>query len=236
MMDRRNLLIGSACVVAAGTAAALRPHHEVTLLKGAKMADIIPAAFGEWTSLDVGDPYAQNGGEKTLAQKLYNEQVTRDYRNARTGVSVLTLLAYGQRQSDDLQLHRPEVCYPAFGYQIVRNQPLSLALGNGVTVPARELAAEADDRRESIIYWSRMGELLPQDGGQQRTDRLRIAMQGIIPDGLLCRFSSAGDHPEHDWQMIAAFAAELIAAVAPNHRKVLIGSDRAQGLGRASQA
>lgn len=232
MIDRRNLLIGATCVVAAGTAAALKPRREVTLLKGAKMADIVPATFGDWTSLDVGDPYAQNGGEKTLAQRLYNDQVVREYRNNRTGASVLALLAYGQRQSDELQLHRPEICYPAFGYEVVRNEPLTLPLGHGVTVPARRLAADADDRHESIIYWSRMGELIPQDGGQQRSDRLKIAMQGIVPDGLLCRFSSAGEFPEREWGMMAAFVAELVNAVPANQRKVLVGTERAQGLTR----
>ena len=72
-----------------------------------------------------------------------------------------------------------------------------------------------------------MGELLPQDGGEQRKARLEIAMQGIIPDGLLSRFSIVGQDPNHDWATIGAFVTELIAAIAPDMRKVLIGSQRA---------
>jgi hypothetical protein len=97
-----------------------------------------------------------------------------------------------------------------------------------VTLPARRLLAEQDGRRESIIYWSRMGEALPQDGGQQRKARLEIAMQGIIPDGLLSRFSIVGDDPSQDWRTIGAFVIELIAAIAPNRRNVLIGTERAK--------
>lgn len=226
MIARRDFLIGGACVGAAGGAAWLKPRREVSLLRGAKVAGVIPAVFGDWTSQDIGDPYAVNG-EQTLSSKLYNELIVRDYRNAKTGGELLMLLAYGRRQSDELQLHRPEVCYPAFGYSLVRNEALTLPLGGQAALPARRLAAEAEGRRESIVYWTRMGEMLPQDRAQQRAARLQISMQGIIPDGLLSRFSVAGGDPEHDWKVIGAFVAELIQAIAPNDRSVLIGTERA---------
>jgi EpsI family protein len=236
MIARRDILIGAACVAAAGGAAALKPRREVTLLKGAKLSDVIPTAFGDWSSIDVGDPYAQNGGEKTLAEKLYSEQVVRQFTDARSGRPILALFAYGQRQSDELQLHRPEICYPAFGFEVVRNEALSLPLGTGVAVPARKLAAQAEDRKESIIYWSRMGELLPQSGGQQRSDRLRIAMQGVIPDGVLCRFSTPGDFPDQDWPALARFVADLVWAAPAGYRKVLVGTERGDALARARRA
>jgi EpsI family protein len=227
MIARRDLLIGAGCLGAAAGAAWLKPRHEVPLLRRGKVADVVPAAFGDWTSQDVGDPYAVNG-EQTLSSKLYNELIVRDYRNEKKGVDVLMLLAYGRRQSDDLQLHRPEVCYPAFGYDLVRNEPVDLVVGGRAIIPARRLAAEAEGRRENIIYWSRMGESLPQDGRQQRVARLKIAMQGIIPDGLLSRFSVTGDNPDHDWKTISGFVAELVAAVDPKWRKILIGTDQAK--------
>jgi hypothetical protein len=52
-------------------------------------------------------------------------------------------------------------------------------------------------------------------------------MQGIIPDGLLSRFSMVGDDPNHEWATIGSFVAELIGAIAPARRNVLIGSERA---------
>ena len=227
VIARRELIIGGACLAAAAGAAWLKPRREVALLKGAKLADVVPTAFGDWTSQEIGDPYAVNG-EQTLAGKLYNEQIVRDYHSASTGQEVMMLLAYGQRQSDELQLHRPEICYPAFGYALVRDEPLSLPLGRGLaTIPARQLAAMGQERSENIIYWTRMGELLPQGRKEQRVDRLQIAMQGIIPDGVLCRFSTPGQNPERDWKMIGTFVAELIAAMAPNVRKVLVGTERA---------
>ena len=72
-----------------------------------------------------------------------------------------------------------------------------------------------------------MGELLPQDGRQQRVARLKIAMQGIIPDGLLSRFSVSGEDPVRDWKAIATFVAQLVVATDPDKRNILMGSERA---------
>lgn len=227
MVLRRNLIIGAACVSALGAATALRPRREVTLLKGAKLADIVPRAFGGWTSEDVSDPYAVNG-EGTLSAKLYNELLTRLYTNQEAGLQIIMLLAYGGRQSDELQLHRPEVCYPAFGYELQQNEPSRVRIGDRASIPARQILAVAEERRESIVYWSRIGETLPQDGEEQREARLRISMQGVIPDGLLSRFSTMGGYPKRDWPMIASFIGELVIAIAPDQRKVLIGTQQAE--------
>src|SRR4029453_17172632 len=131
----------------AGTA--LKPRREEPLLKGAKLANVVPAAFGAWTSQDMSDPLAING-EGTLSAKLYNELVVREYVNATTETEITMLLAYGGRQSDELQLHRPEICYPAFGYDLMRNEPISLPVGRSPVLPARRLVAEQGDIRESI--------------------------------------------------------------------------------------
>lgn len=227
MIARRDLIMGVACLAAAAAGTGLKPRHEVPLLKGTKMADVVPVAFGDWTSEDIGDPLAVNGAE-TLTAKLYNELVVRAYTNTQSGAQLVMLLAYGGKQSDELQLHRPEVCYPAFGYVLARNEPLSLRIAEGVTVPARRLVAQDEGRIESVIYWSRMGELLPQDGSQQRAARLENAMKGLIPDGLLSRFSVAGAEPEQAWPIIEGFVGELVVAIRPSMRKVLIGSTRAQ--------
>lgn len=230
MIVRRDILMGAACIVGAGVAQAMRPRRNVSLLGDLRLEDVVPASFGEWQSEEVGDPLAINGPE-TLSAKLYNQLLVRAYRNTTGGQQILALLAYGGRQTDELQLHRPEVCYPAFGYDLVRNEPVDLPVAPGVKIPARRLIAEGEERSESVIYWSRMGEFLPRDGGQQRSDRLRIAMRGIIPDGLLCRFSTIASDPANAWRDLEAFLPAFMAAVAPSQRRVLIGTDLARAMG-----
>ena len=92
MIARRDLLLGGLCVGAAVAGTALKPRREVRLLASGKLADLVPKAFGDWRSEDVGDPYAVNG-EGTLSAKLYNELLVRQYINLKTGVGVVVLMA-----------------------------------------------------------------------------------------------------------------------------------------------
>ncbi len=231
MIQRRDFLLGGSCVAAAVAGTVARPRRHVRLLTGSSIAEIVPLTFAEWISQDVGDPLAINGPE-SLTARLYNQLVTRVYTNTKTNDQVMMLLAYAKQQTDDLQLHRPEVCYPAFGYTLVQNQEIRLPVKNGVELPSRRLIAQAADRREYIIYWTRMGELLPASGNQQRADRLRIAMHGVIPDGILSRFSTVFDNDADAWRVLQTFIPELLLAVVPKYRAALIGTERADKLTR----
>jgi EpsI family protein len=168
--------------------------------------------------------------EGSLADRLYNKIVERTYQNQETGAEIMMLLAHGQRNTDDLQLHRPESCYPAFGFKLTRNAPTLVDLAPKVQLPARRLVAEAPGRLESIIYWARMGEFLPIDSREQRRDRLRTAMDGYIADGVLARFSSVSEHPDATLDMIQAFVPALIRATPARARDALIGTARAKAL------
>jgi EpsI family protein len=230
MTSRRDFLMGATCVIGAGATTALQPHHHIALLANQKLTDIVPAAFGPWRSEDVGDPLAING-PGTLSAKLYNQLLVRSYRNTVSGQQVLMLLAYGGLQTDDLQLHRPEICYPAFGYALTRNEPAAIHLSPDVIVPGRRLIGVAQEHTESIMYWSRIGESLPSSAAEQRAARLKISMAGIIPDGLLCRFSASPLDLAHPWADIEAFLPAFVASIAPPWRKVLIGTTRGKALG-----
>jgi EpsI family protein len=229
MINRRDALIAAACVAAAGGAYALKPKNHVPLLTSGTLGDLVPTMLAGWTSQDISDPLALNQKD-SLSARLYNELVVRLYTHESTQTHVVMLLAYGARQSDELQLHRPEVCYPAFGYTLTRNEAAQIPLGGRVMLPVRRLRAESPERRESIIYWSRLGEYLPQDGGAQRDARFRTALRGQIPDGLLSRFSSVSEDTAGAWASIQVFITTLLAAMPPAELKVLIGSDRARNL------
>lgn len=231
-MRRRDLIIGGACLVGAAAGYGAKPRHKVNLLKeGVALEDIVPTTFGTWQSQDVGDPVALNNPE-SLSAKLYSQLVTRIYTDTASSSQIMMLLAYGSNQTDDLQLHRPEVCYPAFGYALMRNEPAQMVVTPAVRLPARRILAQSPERKEAIIYWTRMGELLPSSGTSQRMDRLRIAMKGIVPDGILCRFSATPDPTTDAWAEIERFVPALVTAIAAKNRAVLIGTERAQVLSK----
>jgi EpsI family protein len=223
MIARRDLLIGAACIAAAGTAYALKPRKRLVLLTGGKMADALPIRFGDW-SAEQSDGLVQPKTEGELAALLYSEIVGRIYHQASTGTAVMMLVAYGDTQSDMLQLHRPESCYPAVGFNILSSVPGELVLSGGTVVPVRRVVAAAQGRQENIVYWARMGEYLPASSGEQRKVRLQTAMEGYVPDGALLRFSNVGADSEASFRALDAFVRELLSSVVADKRRALIGT------------
>jgi EpsI family protein len=226
---RRDLLLGAVCVAGSAAALALTPRRRVSLMRGQSLADITPAAFGAWTGRDVGDLVAPKVAG-TLESRLYGESVQRIYSRDDGGSQIMVLLAHGDTQSNELQLHRPEVCYPAFGFQISSSQPDMLQLTPQATLPARRLVAVAPDRRENIVYWTRLGEYLPLSEGEQRLDRVRTALQGVIADGLLARISLVEDDAFGAFRVLGEFARALIGAIRPPDRQAFLGTSLARAL------
>lgn len=219
-MRRRDVLIGGAGLAAAGAAWALTPRAALNLVGSAKLTDIVPETFGRWVS-EPSDKLVQPKTEGKLADLLYSDTLTRIYTRAGTGEAVMMLMAYGSTQSDLLQLHRPETCYPAFGFRIERSAGVQLDIGKR-TLPARELLAVGPARSESILYWTRVGDQLPTSNEEQRLARLRMAMAGYVPDGLLARFSIEGRRTE-SFALLGNFVQQLLAAIPVGQVAALIG-------------
>jgi EpsI family protein len=226
MIARRDLLIMGGCFAAAAGAFSLRPTRRISLLGQKDLDQILPRSVGTWSARDVGDLVAPPAPE-SLEARLYGQIVERVYRDSSTGAEIMMLVAYGDTQTNDLQLHRPEVCYPAFGFQISGNVPIRLSIPGGVEIPARQLVADAPGRRETIIYWTRLGEFMPDGGAEQRLVRLRTAMDGYVADGVLARFSAVGSDPARIEQKLEEFIPAFVKAIPGASRDILIGTQRA---------
>ncbi len=192
-------------------------------MAGTTLDELAPTRIGNWESRDVTGLVAPKieGG---LSSRLYNQTIERVFTANGSGPEVMVLLAHGDTQSNDLQLHRPEVCYPAFGFVISSSRPIRLALAAGAMLPARSLVAEAPDRRENIVYWTRLGEYLPNGGSEQRLDRIETALAGDIADGLLARFSLLAADSTAALTTLEAFVPDFVRTVAVRQRRALIGT------------
>ena len=233
MIARRDFIVGAACWVGAGAAQALHPRKRVELIGSAKLDDITPTSFGQWHQIHVGD-VIQPRTEGTLSAELYSQLIGRIYQNA-AGDYVMLAIAYGSTQSDLLQLHRPETCYPAFGFEISKSVLGQIGVGIA-RVPTRSLKAQAPGRIENVTYWTRIGEYLPRTQTEQREDKLRISLSGIIPDGILVRASSIGDDWERSVALNREFLSDLMLATAPKYRPVFVGTHLASLIGPAQTA
>ena len=228
MINRRDVLIGGMLLGASAGAWAWTPRTKMSLLAGEELEGLIPNAFGSWRALPASALVVPEE-EGSLAAQLYSQRVGRIYANPDNEAAML-LIAYGDTQSDALQLHRPEVCYPAFGFQIHGEANVSIPIGTDSAIPGRSLIATSDQRTEQILYWTRIGEHLPVTGAEQRWARLRTEMTGTVPDGVLVRISSLGTDRQRGLELNRRLAAELMLTVSPAARRVLIGTEAARAV------
>lgn len=234
MINRRDLLIGGACLASAAGAEVLRPRKRVQLLGDRKLEVLIPHSFGAWKARDA-EGIVTPQSEDSLAARLYNQSVGRVYAGP-DGNLVMLLIAYGNTQNDALQLHRPEVCYPAFGFALTENQPAHFDIGHGAQIPGRNLVASSPGRDERISYWTRVGEYLPTNNSEQREMKFRIALSGIIPDGVLVRVSNLLPEDDEGFALNERFIADLLQAIPAAVRPALITTGLADRLNGAASA
>jgi len=230
-MDRRAFLISAACLASAAGATALRPRERMSLMGRLKLETAIPDHFAGWSRFESNQIVAPES-EDSLSRQLYSQSVARLYARGDDAFAML-LIAYGDTQSDTLQLHRPEVCYPAFGMEITENRPVHIAVAPRIYIPGRDLVAINAERQEFITYWTRIGQALPTSGGEQRAAKLHNAIAGLIPDGVLTRVSTIADDPEKAFASNQQFIADLLAAVRPAVRRVLTGDAITRALNAA---
>jgi len=118
----------------------------------------LPQTLGEW--------HVQEGGEKSLDPEVAQiagctDDVIRTYTHADTGVSVTVLVLFGPAQA--LFSHRPEVCFPSAGYQMVATpatREVKIAPGSVAAIRSEVFAREREKRRthEEVLYSFRHGD------------------------------------------------------------------------------
>lgn len=229
MIARREILMGGACLFAAGSAVALTPRRHLSLIGDRKLDKLLPSSFAGWTEQQTNALIVPQD-EDSLASKLYSQVLGRMYVKPGVG-DVMLLIAYGDTQNDLLQLHRPETCYPAFGFQIVDSRATDIALPHALRIPGRAMTATSTARDEHILYWTRVGEALPQSGKEQRLAKFQAQLDGIVPDGVLVRISNNLYDPAEGLALNSAFASDMVMAMPPRYRAALVGSQVAQRLG-----
>jgi EpsI family protein len=122
-----------------------------------------------------------------------------------------------------VQLHYPEVCYPAQGFRVTENRTAVLSLPEG-DVRVRRLDTQfGDSRFEPVTYWTIIGDQQSLGGWDRKISEIRHGLRGEIVDGLLFRVSSIDRDFEHGFVVQSGFIRDLVRALAPAARKQLVG-------------
>ncbi len=217
-VSRRQVAAGVTLLAAAGAAYAFTPRTVLRTLGTAKLDTLVPHAFGGWR-------FEANSGlvlppADQLRDRIYSELLTRVYRHADGSVMML-LIAYAGTQDGSIQVHRPEVCYPASGFRLTDIEDHDVKLAPGVDVPSRYIVAETELRSEKMIYWTRLGHLFPRKWSAQRLAVMEENLKGIIPDGVLVRISTLGQGDGRPG--LDRFASAMFGAVGAQMKSVLVG-------------
>jgi len=221
----RALLIALVMLAASITAMLMTPHvYMADQTTRQKLADIVPAAFGEWELDRSILPVPPSPDLQAVLDVLYDETLALTYRN-RAGRRVMLSLAYGRNQHKGMNTHRPEVCYPAQGFKIVQpSAPASLRF-RGRSIEATRLVSSMGARNEPITYWLMVGEHITRFGYEQRATALRYGLRGIIPDGVLVRVSSIDSDNAAAFALQDRFIGDLLNAMPPQSLPRLLGAE-----------
>ena len=211
-------------IAASVTAIALRPTKLMSETHAAIVLDaLIPQEFGDWKEIAGGGTQVVNPQVEAQLSEIYSQTLSRTYINSNNEIIMLSI-AYGGNQSRNLQVHRPEVCYVAQGFQITSLHKNDIALSSS-KVPVMQLTARHGKRVEPITYWVRMGDEIVRGNLEQGRARLKYGLSGYIPDGLLFRVSNISDTDElESYQLHQAFIQDLFKSIAQDKRTALLGT------------
>lgn len=210
-------------VSAAWLATVMTPTRKIVdTLPKLNLEASIPEQFGEWTLDKRAVGGVVNPQQTELLKKLYSQILSRTYQNAQ-GYRIMLSIAYGEDQRDGNQLHYPEVCYPAQGFQVTsnRNGFLSTALGK---VQVKRLETNlTQNRYEPVTYWTTIGSKALTGGTEKKLVEMKYGLRGEVADGLLFRVSSIDRNSEAAFAAQQRFVDQLLAAIPADVRVRIAG-------------
>lgn len=183
---------------------------------------VFPAQFGEWHEDTRGPVQLVSPDAAALLKELYSATLSRTYVDGK-GDRIMLSVAYGGDQSDATKAHRPEVCYPAQGFQLVSSQLGKLIVGTR-ELPVRRLVAKQGGRTEPISYWINVGERATVTGTQQKVAQLSYSMRGTVPDGMLVRVSNISSNADASFLLHEKFIDDLARAIDPSKISRVMGA------------
>jgi EpsI family protein len=216
--DRRKFLLGLLFCSAAAVAAARRPTERLDYLGREKLDELVPKTIGQWNFVAASGLVVPP--EDPLSKSLYSQVLTRVYSDGRNA-PIMLLLAQNGSQTGFLQVHRPEICYTAGGYQISALARHPIQLGSSVLI-ANSIDASAGGPAEHVVYWTRIGNMIPTSWQAQKMAVAEQNLKGIIPDAILVRVSCVSEDGDAARAQIDNFIRTMLQSIPANRRDVFI--------------
>ena len=219
----RALFAALLLVSASGLAHVTRPTmHLADQQAKVDLEVLFPKAFGSWR-VDTNIPVTIVSPDvEAQLKSLYAQTVSRTYVGPQ-GERIMLSVAYGGDQSDATRAHRPDVCYPVQGFEILSNTDSRIDIGQ-TEFPVRHMFAKQGQRYEPVTFWFVVGDRIAVSGQQQKLAQLSYGLRGVIPDGMLVRVSNIEPNADAGYLVQARFIADMRAAMPQSARLRVFGS------------
>ena len=218
-----HFLVGLAMIIAAVISLTIKPTHMVAEQKSPiNLETMIPKQFKGWRLDDSIVPLIANPQQTATLKKIYAQTLTRTYVNDQ-GQRIMLSIAFGSNQREGLEVHRPEVCYVAQGFHIGKLTTEDKH-NNMLGIPVKRMVAVKGARIEPITYWIVIDNKVASDSWQWKFERLKLGLQGIIPDGLLFRVSMISGDEASSYEIQNKFISELFDSLKSDDQKKIFGS------------
>ena len=220
---RKALAFLAAAAASGGAAIAMVPRAGVVdMTASVPLETLFPATFKGWKIDPDIIPLEPSAELRKVIQESYDQTLSRTYVNPQ-GYRVMLSVAYGGRRNQGMDIHRPEVCYPAQGLAVRRDTRETLFEFGGDRLPLKRMVAGAGSRNEPISYWLVIGRSVASFGYGHRIALLKYGLTGHVPDGMLVRVSSIDDDSAQAFSEQDTFLRDMFSAMSPDFRRRLLG-------------
>lgn len=227
MSLNKSFLVCVLLILSALSALLLTPkYYSVTTVPD--LATMIPTKFKNWK--EISSPFTQVGlttDKNSLVNQLYDGVLMRTYVNDK-GDQVMLALAYAREQKQDIKIHRPEVCYVAQGFEMLKQTSSNISMQQSQIakpVAMNRLLVRNQNRSEAVSYWIRIGDAYPGDGMAARMKILREGLHGKVLDGILVRASTVLEDESDSvtaYQNQEKFLKDLLNSLPPKQQTFFV--------------
>jgi EpsI family protein len=197
----------------------------VTLCSGeershaAKPVDLstLPTAVGNWKMTGT------DGAAGSKESAFLNDVLFRTYRRA-DGRTLALAVAYGADQRKRFNLHLPETCYKASGYQVLSLTAQQMRLPE---LKLKEMLVQDLSSTQQIEYWMVLGGRQVTGELEKRAKHLYYSVFGIAAEGVLVRVSSFATPADaaNERRVQQEFISALYQSLNREQKKLLFGSN-----------
>jgi EpsI family protein len=223
-LTAKSIVLLALMLLSAALGAALRPRIGLADERPPiDLAAMVPKSFGDWHEEINLMTQVVNPQQKEIIDKLYSQTLSRTYTNGQGDRIMLSIAYSGDYSGKVMQYHRPEICYPSQGFEILDD---SKALVNSPfgQIPVKRISTRSGPRYEPLTYWVTVANERTTFGFALRWIQIKSRLIGKLPGGMLVRFSSITRDTNNAYASQEKFAIEMLGAMKVADANRIVGS------------